>query len=128
MRRIHQFVAAIMFGTLGLCATPAQAQPSIRVSPGSSVYSASQGMDLVILLEGLGGLGVIGGQVLFDDNDITGPVVALFRQEGLATGIALRSPHVPMGFLGLGTHTFRVTVTLSDGSQLQAGAVWQVLR
>ncbi len=128
MSRIRLFVAAVAIGTLGLCATPAQAQPTITVSPGSGVYSASQGMDLVILLEGLGGLAVIGGQVLFDDNDITGPVVALFRQEGLTTGVALRSPHVPMGFLGLGTHTFRVTVTLSDGSQLQGGAVWQVLR
>lgn len=128
MQRIRLFVAAVVVVTLGLCATPAQAQPSVRVSPGSSVYSASQGMDVVILLEGLGGLAVVGGQVLFDDNDITGPVVALFRLEGLATGVALRSPHVPMGFFGLGTHTFRVTLTLSDGSQLQGGAVWQVLR
>ena len=117
-----------MVATLSLCATPAQAQPSIRVSPGSGVYSATQGMDLVILVEGLTGLGVIGGQVLFDDNDITAPVLALFRAEGLTTGLALRSPHVPMGFFGLGTHTFRVTITLSDGSQMQAGAVWQVLR
>ena len=128
MSRIRHFGAAIGVVTLGLWATPAQAQPSIRVSPGSSVYSASQGMDVVILLEGLGGLGVIGGQVLFDDNDITAPVVALFRREGLATGFALRSPHLTMGLLGLGTHTFRVIFTLSDGSQLQAGAVWQVLR
>lgn len=128
MRGIRLFRAAIVVGALGLWATPAHAQPTLAVSPGSSVYSASQGMDIVILFEGLNGLGIVGGQVLLDDNDVTGPVLALFRAEGLTTGFAYRSPHLPMGFFGLGTHTFRVTVTLSDGSQLQAGAVWQVLR
>jgi hypothetical protein len=98
------------------------------VSPATGVFTASQGMDLVLLIEGLDGLAPVGAQVLLDENDITGIVLTLFRIEPIATGLTLRSPHIPMGFLGLGTHTFRMIVTFSDGSQVTGGAIWNVLR
>jgi hypothetical protein len=120
--------AALAAGFFGLWAAAAHAQPTLSISPGTGVFSASQGMSVVILIEGLNGRGVVGGQVLLDDNDITGFVLGTFTIEGLTTGIAVRSPRQPMGFFGLGTHTFRVVATLSDGSQVTGGAVWQVLR
>ena len=128
MHGIRWIRTALVLGALGLFASPAHAQPTLAVSPGPGVFSASQGMQLVILIEGLAGLGIVGGQVLLDGGDITGFVLSTFTIEGLSTGIAVRSPRQPMGFYGLGTHTFRVNVTLSDGTQLEAGATWQVLK
>ena len=120
--------SALVAGLFGLWATTAHAQPTLSVSPGTGVFAASQGMGVTIMIEGLNGQAVIGGQVLLDDNDITGLVLSTFRIEGLTTGIAVRSPRQPMSIWGLGTHTIRVLVVLSDGSQLTGGAVWQVLR
>lgn len=123
----RRFVAAALF-VAAASSSPAHAQPSLSVSPGHGVFAASQGMQLVILIEGLGGRGIVGGQVLLDEADITGYVLGTFTIEGLTTGIQVRSPFQPMGAYGLGTHTFAVTVVLSDGTRLQAGATWQVLR
>jgi hypothetical protein len=106
----------------------AQAAPALTLSPGTGVFSSSQGMQVVILIEGIAGLGIAGGQVLLDDNDITGLVLSTFTIEGIPGGLSVRSPRQPMGVYGLGTHTFRVNVTLSNGVQIEAGAVWQVLR
>jgi hypothetical protein len=120
--------SALVAGLFGLCAAPALAQPTLAVSPGPGVFSASQGMQVVILIEGLQGRGVIGGQVLLDEKDITGFVLSTFSIERVATGIAVRSPRQPMGFWGLGTHTIQVKVVLSDGAQLETGAMWRVLK
>lgn len=120
-------LALVLAVLLALAPRLASAQPAVTITPGSGVFTASQGMDLVILIEGLD-RGIAGGQVLLDGDDITGLVLALFRFEPLTTGTSIRSPHIPMGFLGLGTHTFRVTLNLSDGSQVSGGASWQVLR
>jgi hypothetical protein len=125
----HRWIrAALVAAFFGMWAAPAHAQPTLSISPGTGVFSASQGMSVVIMIEGLNGLGVVGGQVLLDDRDITGFVLSTFTIEGMTTGIAVRSPRQPMGFYGLGTHTFRVVVVLADGTQLTSGAVWQVLR
>jgi hypothetical protein len=128
MRGIRWIPTAVLVGVLGLWTSSAQAQPTLAVSPGPGVFSASQGMQVVILIEGLAGLGIVGGRVLLDDRDITGLVLRTFTIDGLSTGIAVRSPRQLMGAYGLGTHVFRVSVTLSNGTQLEAGATWQVLK
>jgi hypothetical protein len=126
----HRWIrAAFVAAFFGLwVAAPAHAQPSLAVSPGPGVFSASQGMQVVILIENIAGLAIVGGQVLFDDNDITGLVLSTFTIERIATGLAVRSPRQPMSVYGLGTHVMSVRVVLSDGTQLEAGATWQVLK
>lgn len=128
MHGIRVFRAGLLVGLLALWTAPTQAAPSLAVSPGPGVFSASQGMQVVILIEDIAGLAIVGGQVLFDDRDITGLVLSTFTIERIASGLAVRSPRQPMSAWGLGTHTVRVVVVLSNGVQLEAGAVWQVLR
>jgi hypothetical protein len=106
----------------------AQPVPTLTLSPASGVYADSQRMDLVILLRDTNGRGVTGGQVRLDGQDITEIAVTVFHPEPVAGGVAFRSINVPMGILGLGVHIFEVTLSLSDGSQTSAAAVWNVLR
>lgn len=128
MHGIRGLRAVLLTVLLGSWTIPAHAAPSLAVSPGTGVFASSQGMQVVILIEDISGLAIVGGQVLFDDRDITGLVLSTFTIEGISTGLAVRSPRQPMSAWGLGTHTVRVVVVLSNGAQLEAGAVWQVLR
>ena len=68
------------------------------------------------------------GTLMLDGQDITGIAASVFHPEPVTGGIAFRSINLPMGVLGLGMHIFEVSLSLSDGSQTRAAAVWNVLR
>jgi len=120
--------ALVLAATVVLSPWPVHTAPVLRISPASGVYAASQRVDLAIVLQELNGLAVVGGEVKLDENDITPVVATVFRPEPLAGGIAFRSINLPMGVLGLGTHSFEVTLSLSDGSRVTSAVLWQVLR
>lgn len=125
MRVLRSLAVALLIGG---CVTAESAAAVLTMSPASGVYAASQTVDLVILFDNPSGLGVVGGQVQLDGDDITGIAVSVFRLEPLVDALSFRCPSIPMGLFGLGTHTFQVTLVLSDGLQVTGGAIWQVLR
>jgi hypothetical protein len=108
-------------------ASTTPASPSLLVSPAPGAYAASQSFDLVIVLDAAG-RAITGAQVTFDEADVTSIVAGCAVAGTLPTGqLTFRCPGLPADALGLGTHLFRVTVTLSDGSTVADGAVWQIL-
>lgn len=123
-----RIAGAVLFGIVLSTAAAAQPPSPLIISPSSGFFADTQRMDLVILLGDTGGRAIVGAQVLLDNHDITALVVSLFRPEPTASGLSYRSPTLPMGILGRGPHTFEVILALSDGSQLRAGAVWEVMR
>jgi hypothetical protein len=107
-------------------AGPPAGEPRLEVSPTAGPLAQTQAFDLVLFADPAG-RGVVGRQVTFDDTDVTA-LVAGCPQTTLPSGqIVVRCPRLAGRVLDLGTHTLQVTFSLSDGSTLEGGAVWQVL-
>lgn len=98
----------------------------LTILPGSGVLWATQGFDLMLSLEAPG-RSVIGGQVLFDSQDVTGAVAGCIVAGSVLTGgQTFRCPGLRGGLLGPGTHVLTVRLDLSDGSAPTASVTWQV--
>ena len=73
------------------------------------------------------GLGIVGGQIVFDGIDVSGPLagcpVAGTRVSG---GVTARRPSLGGGLLPPGFHTLSVAVDLSDGSVASDSVTWQI--
>jgi hypothetical protein len=108
-------------------AGPVASAPRVVVSPASGEVPQSQAFDLVLFLD-LAGRSVTGGQIALDGADVTAPLAACLVSSPLATGqLVVRCPGLSAGLFGLGARVLEVTLNLSDGSAVQAGAVWHVL-
>lgn len=129
--RLSWWVPGLAAGLLTLLALvgpgPVVAQPAVTVSPPPGTYASTQAFDLVVIVD-LAGLGITGGLVTFDGNDVTGPFVGCARVGGLPSGaLTFRCTGLTAAALGPGTHLFEVILFLSDGSAIQSGAMWLVL-
>ena len=101
--------------------------PSITVSPPPGAYTTTQGFDLLLVINPAR-LGVVGASITFDSLDVTDLVVGCGRLGVSASGaVTLRCPGLSGAVLGVGIHVFHVTLSLSDGSTTQGGAVWEIL-
>lgn len=101
--------------------------PSLSISPPSGNYVTTQGFDLTLILRAFG-LSILGGQATFDDSDVTAALVGCIIPGTLVSGgQTLRCPALKGGFLGTSTHTFTVTLDLSNGSSVSDSVTWKVL-
>jgi hypothetical protein len=99
---------------------------SLTISPGSSALVTTQHFDLTLRIF-TAGLGITGGQALFDGADVT-PTLAACIVPGTLTlvagGLTFRCPNLTGGFAP-GVHTFSVRVDFTDGSSARDTVMWQ---
>jgi hypothetical protein len=111
----------------GAVGPPPAPGPSVEVSPPPGVYTETQAFDLVLVAD-LQGRTALFAQITFDEIDVTGPVIGCSSIGSVPTGqVILRCPGLSGALLGPGTHIFRITLFLDDGSPLIDGAVWEIL-
>ncbi len=73
------------------------------------------------------GLSVVGGTATFDGADVTsGLVNCVIPGTLLSGGETFRCPGLTSGLLGIGMHTFSVTLDLDDGSNVSDTVTWEV--
>jgi DNA-binding beta-propeller fold protein YncE len=97
---------------------------SLTISPASGALVTTQHFDLTLRIFPAG-LGLTGGQVLFDGADVT-PTVAACLVPGtrVAGGLTFRCPNLTGGFAP-GVHTFSIRADFSDGSSARDTVLWQ---
>ncbi len=104
--------------------------PTILISPGTGIYALTQVSDLVIFLNPPAGVTPIGAMVLLDGVDVSTDFAAcLLSGQGTVVGggLAFRCPSQSFADIGVGMHTFDVTLTLSDASTVQQSVNWVVV-
>jgi hypothetical protein len=99
---------------------------SLTISPPSGTYVTTQGFDITLILEA-SGLSMTGGSVTLDGSDVTSAFASrLVSGTLISGGKTFRCPKLSGGTLGTGTHTFDVTLDLSDGSSVNDSVTWEV--
>jgi prepilin-type N-terminal cleavage/methylation domain-containing protein len=101
--------------------------PSVTISPPSGTYLLTQTFDLGLTI-GTGGLAIVSGSATFDGQDVTAALLrCLVPGSPVAGAVTFRCPGLGGAALGAGTHTFAVTINLSQGAPLTAQVGWEVL-
>lgn len=101
-------------------------QIDLTIFPASGALVTTSAFDLTLILEA-SGLSVVGGNATFDGSDVTDALVSCIIPGTLISGgQTFRCPGLTGGFLGTGTHTFSVTLDLSDGSDVSDTVTWKV--
>lgn len=104
----------------------ADGESNLIISPPSGDYVTTQGFDLTLIVYAPG-LTVVGGSATLDGSDVTPALVSCIIPGTLISGgQTFRCPGITGGFLGTGTHTFGVTLNLSDGSSVSDSVTWEV--
>lgn len=115
------------FEVVFVAAPPPPPPPNpLSIFPASGTLWATQGFDLILVVEAAGRT-VVSGQITFDGVDVTGPVVGcIIPGTVLSGGQTFRCPGLRGSLLGPGSHTLSVTLNLSDGSALSNAVTWNV--
>jgi hypothetical protein len=101
--------------------------PSLTISPPTGTYLLTQTFDLGLTI-GTGGLAIVSGSATFDGQDVTAALLGcLVPGSPVAGAVTFRCPGLGGAALGAGTHTFAVTINLSQGAPLTAQVTWEVL-
>ena len=98
----------------------------LAISPASGTYATNQTFD-VDLLVFAPGRSIVGKQALFDGIDVTTILNQCAVPGTLASGgLTLKCAGLRGALLGLGTHTFSVTLTLSGNLTVSDTVIWNV--
>jgi len=101
--------------------------PPLTISPPSGEYVTTQGFDLTLIVDATG-LSVVGGTATFDGADVTSFLVhCIIPGTLLSGGVTFRCPGLTGDALGVGMHTFSVTLDLENGSSVSDTVTWEVL-
>lgn len=115
------FPASVDNVVIESAAPPASA---LTVSPPTGKYGATQKFDILMMVKN-DGLSVTGGTATYDGTDVTATVAQSLVAGTLTSGgITFRMPGT---MLPSGTHTFSVSLNLSDGSVVSDTVTWTVL-
>lgn len=99
---------------------------ALTISPPSGAYVTTQGFDLALIVEA-GCLSVLGGSATLDGSDVTAALVSCVIPGTLVSGgQTFRCPGLTGGTFGTGTHTFSVTLDLSNGPSVSDTITWEV--
>ena len=125
--------SAAVLGLVGILALgggrSGEAAPALIVSPPPGTYTTTQAFDLALVIDPDGrSIDPGTSEVTLDDVPVTSAMVNCARFGATADGrLTLRCPGLSGVVLGPGIHLFRVTVGFTDGSQVQGGALWDIL-
>lgn len=101
---------------------------SLFISPSSGNYVTTQRFDLTLILKS-SGLSAVGGNAILDGTDVTAALGGCIKPGTLiAGGQTFRCPDIKIkDVLSPGSHTFSVTLDLSDGNSVSDTVTWEVL-
>lgn len=110
-----------------IIATETLTPRSLTIFPRSGVIPSNLHFDFSLIME-VPGRFVVGKRATFDGIDVTSFLERCFVQGNLPSGgEAFRCPGLTGRILGIGTHTFEVTLDLNDGTSLSDSAIWRVV-
>ena len=98
----------------------------LTLTPESGRVFRTGAFDLVIGVQGLQGVGVVGGRVRLDGLDVTSSFLACLTPGSTSGGQTFRCP-VPRGLLTAGDHVLAVELDLSNQTRLRNAVRWTVI-
>jgi N-acetylneuraminic acid mutarotase len=99
----------------------------LTIFPPSSIVTTLTAFDLTIILRAPG-LSIVGAHATFDGFDVLDVLVDCVTPGTLISGgQTFRCPGLNGELLGIGIHTFSLTLDLSDGSSVSDNVIWEVL-
>lgn len=102
------------------------ATAGLVIAPGSGAYFQTEGFDLMLSLVAPAGVTITSGKATFDGTDVTAGLPACLRPGTVPGGQTFRCPGIG-GLLSPGSHTFALTLNLSNGTSVRNAVTWQVI-
>ncbi|MFC1672323.1 Ig-like domain-containing protein, partial [Planctomycetota bacterium] len=102
----------------------------VEISPASGRYATSQTVDMCIILHEPGDAGLTGVSIVVDGKDMTELLLGKVLPGTLVGGgFSCRIPGISVGsIIGVGLHTMRVSLELSDGTIVSDVVVYEVVK